>query len=162
MTHYFYITPEEYEEAELKCVHKKMLNNRVHNLGWDKERAINTPPIVRNRNLNQTYAKIAKENGISLDSFAYRINHGWSLEEASTTPIMDLKVHMRELGKASRKYPKELIALAEENGIPIKTFYKRIEIRKMDPYAAATTPLIVGTERALLGKQAAMRNGNLY
>ena len=39
----YYITPEEYEEAERNGVDAFNLERRIRLLGWNKQRAINTP-----------------------------------------------------------------------------------------------------------------------
>lgn len=139
-----------------------MVNSRVRSLGWSKEKAITTKPIIRNRNLNKEYLKIAIQNGISMETFAYRVSHKWTLEDAASIQPKDNKKQMSELGKKRRKYSKELIELAESNGIKIRTFYQRVQKYKMNPYEAATKPLIIGIERAMMGKRVAVGNGNLY
>lgn len=149
----FYITPEEYAIAEKNGISRQMVNNRVRSLGWDKKRALTQKPNVR-KLLNKDLLDKAAKNGIGRETFRYRINNGWSLEDAVTVPPMDRKKLMKKLGEKSRKYPKELIATAKANGISIKTFYERIHTYKWDVIKAANTPLIVGKERALIGANA--------
>ena len=45
----FYITPEEYKIAAQNGINRKTLEDRIRKLGWNKERAINTPTKKKNR-----------------------------------------------------------------------------------------------------------------
>lgn len=150
----YYVTPEEYEIAKSNGIPYRTVNARIRSLGWSKQRAIAEPVLIRDRGLDENYVHKAELNGISRDVFAYRIKHGYSNEEASTIPPRNNKKFMSELGKKCRKYSKELIQMAESNGISIRTFYRRIQKNKWDTIKAATTPLIVGKERAIMGKEA--------
>lgn len=115
----FYITPEEYKRAAENGIRKETLESRIRKLGWEKEKAINTP--CQKRSIYSKWYKIAAENGINKSTFSSRINiSNWSVEKAATTPIMD----RREI---CRKYPTELYRILEENGISISTFRKRIK-----------------------------------
>lgn len=147
----YYVTPEEYEKAKNNGISYSIVNSRIRSYGWNKERALTEKPIIRDRHLNEKYVDLAKNNGISREAYAYRVSHGYSEYEAATIPIKNRKKHMSELGKGKRKYSKEIIELARSNGISIRTFYRRIQKDKWSPMKAATTPLIVGRERALLG-----------
>ena len=150
----YYVTPDEYDIAKKNGIPYRIVNARIRSSGWSKQRAITEPVLKRDRGLNEEYVKKAKLNGISRDVFAYRVSHGYTNEEAATIPVRDNKKLMSQLGKKRRKYSKELIKLAESNGISIRTFYKRIQKNKWDPIKAATTPLILGTERAKMGAKA--------
>lgn len=150
----YYVTPEEYAIAEKNGIPYKIVNQRIRSSGWSKQKAITEPVLKRNRGLNEEYVQKAKLNGISREVFAYRVKHGYTNEEAATIPLKNNKKFMSELGKKCRKYPKELIKLAESNGISIRTFYRRIQKNKWNPIKAATIPLIVGKERACMGKEA--------
>ena len=44
----FYITPEEYKIAAQNGINRKTLEDRIRKLGWNKERAINTPTKKKN------------------------------------------------------------------------------------------------------------------
>jgi hypothetical protein len=39
----YYITPEEYEEAERNGISRKHVNYRIRQFGWGKQKAITTP-----------------------------------------------------------------------------------------------------------------------
>jgi len=49
VSHYFYITPEEYQIAEQNGISAATLEARVRSLAWKKERAIYTPPHEKHR-----------------------------------------------------------------------------------------------------------------
>lgn len=127
MSHYFYITPEEYEEADRNGVSARLLERRVRYEGWSKDRAIHTPP--RKFKDRSKWVEIAKKNGISRHVFDNRIRYGWSEEQAATEPVLTLeqrKRKMRVQNPGRRKYPRELIKQAEQNGINYKLFLKRV------------------------------------
>lgn len=156
----FYITPEEYKIAEKNGINCKTVNNRVRSLGWTKTKAI-TLPVKKRALLDEDLLRIAKENGIGRETLRYRLNNGWSKEDASTKKQVDIRSHMKELGLNTRKYSKELLAIALKNGIGVRTFYRRVQKDKMDPYLAAITPLVTPYEKGLLGKEAFLK-ANMY
>ena len=83
----------------------------------------------------------AKENGICKSTLFNRINYlGWDKETAITTKPLNG-------GMAKRHKYKELLEIADKNGIRRRLFYTRIE-RGMTPLEAATTPLVSQTEKA--------------
>jgi hypothetical protein len=154
----FYVTPEEYEIAEANGISYRMVNHRIRSLGWEKQRALTTPAIIRNRHLNEDFVKMAKANGINREIFAYRVTHGWSEEDAATKTVANIKEHMSNLGKKTRKSSKELIELAERNCINIHTFYSRIT-RGLTELEAATIPLMSKVEIARRATETRKRNG---
>jgi hypothetical protein len=90
------------------------------------------PPITP-----EEYA-IAKKNGIPKGYVDKRIEGGWSKERAITEKV-------KRTGKR-RKYPLEIMLLAESNGIDYRTFYYRVNKEK-DPFTleeAATIPVGMG------------------
>lgn len=88
MSHYFYITPEEYTEASMNGIDARTLNVRVRYLGWKKEKAMTVP--VRERKNRKEWAEIAAGNGIKYSTFISRISKcGMSEEEAATKPLQD-------------------------------------------------------------------------
>lgn len=154
----FYVTPDEYEIAKANGISYRMVNHRIRSLGWGKQKALTAPAIMRDRHLNEDFVKIAKQNGISRETFAYRVAHGWSEEDASTKTVANIKEHMSNLGKKTRKYSKDLIELAERNGINIHTFYSRIT-RGLTELEAATMPLMSKIEIARRATETRKRNG---
>lgn len=82
----YYITPKEYEKAKNNGILPQTLNSRIRDYGWDKGRAINTPPRKK-RNLKK-WSDQAKKNGIAYTTFMNRVYNGWCLEKASTKKSM--------------------------------------------------------------------------
>lgn len=111
MSHYFYITPEEYAEAERNGVDPFNLERRVRLLGWKKEVAIETP--MRQLTDRKHWVAIAKENGIGYQTFMNRVNScGWTEKEAATTPVISKSKQAQQMNrKKKRVVPKELIRL---------------------------------------------------
>lgn len=136
---YEYITPQDYEIADKNGINRKMLNKRVHELGWDIDRAITTPKIVRRTGWTE-WKDIALSNGVNYDCFKNRVKrYGFTQEQAAMTP----KMTKEEIAKNSnRKYPQQYLDLALKNGIPKSTFYKRVKDLGWSLIQAATTPKI--------------------
>ena len=133
-----YIAPEEYEEAAKNGINKTNLEARIRREGWDHERAITQPLRKLKRH---TWSAIAKENGISINTYHSRIYSGWSEERAATEPIHDPAKELGERVRANRKFSQEIIDLAASNGIKYKTFVARMGTGKMTELEAATTPV---------------------
>lgn len=126
MSHYFYITPEEYQVAEQNGVSAATLEVRVRSLAWDKVRAITTPPHVKHR--LGDWIKVAEKNGICYRTLVYRANQlGWDLERAATQPLQDRRVQAIYAREKGRVYPKEILELAKQNGINYDTFRGRVK-----------------------------------
>lgn len=156
----FYITPEEYIIAEKNGICRSTLEKRIHDLMWDKKRAITEKPYKSDRKLNDKYLEIALNNGIDKETFASRvIKLGWDYEKAANTPVKDNLIVLAESREKRRKYPKEHLELALKNGIKRRLFYTRIE-RGMTSLEAATIPLISGTEKARRATESRRKNGN--
>lgn len=140
MSYEFYITPQEYAEAERNGISRQVLSDRVRKLGWKKQRAMTTP--ARKMTKRKHWAEIAATNGINYSTFSTRVNtHGMSMEEAATRPLQD----PREAIKIADQYrhkrlPREWIEKAKENGISRKTLYQRITRYHWDIETAATKP----------------------
>lgn len=149
----YYITPEEFKIAEKNGISKKLLINRVRNLAWEKERAITEKPGQRRK--LKSWIEIAEKNGICEGTFLNRIKKlKWDFEKASTKPVTNRKKFIRELAENQRKYPKEIIKLAEKNGISYYTFQARVTRLKMNMYDAATMPVMTKSEVSKKGHKA--------
>ena len=83
----YYITDEEYAIAERNGISKDTLNFRIRRMGWNKERALNTP--ARKYTDRTKQIEIAESNGISRRTFYDRLADGWKVEDAYTIPIME-------------------------------------------------------------------------
>ncbi|ALP38003.1 hypothetical protein ASL14_19225 [Paenibacillus sp. IHB B 3084] len=129
MSHWFYITPEEYTEAEKIGVKSAMLDRRIREQGWTKERAMTTPP--RPLTDRRKWLQLARENGISRDTFYTRIrNMGWSMERAANQPRQtpeEIREQALRATEYARVLPKEYVRLAEQNSIPYATFHNRLK-----------------------------------
>lgn len=153
----FYIAPEDYKIASRNGICKKTLDNRIRGLGWDKERAINTPPRKRKK-IAKYLVEEAEKNGIRYNALRYRLNiRGWDARRAVTEPIWDIEKYTKNLEKTwdkNRKYPKEILELAEKNNISNYVFYDRINKQGMDMITAATRPVMTRGQISRLGIEA--------
>lgn len=156
----FYITPEEYEIAARNGIRSALLEVRIRSLGWSKERAITEQPQRKKPRIPRAIIDQAKQNGITYNTLRWRVHTlGWDLERASTQPLQDRRAQAKRAHEASRKYPLEIIQIAEENGIPYNTFRHRIKAG-WNMKVAATTPVMTPTEIGLLTKGKRVRGIN--
>ncbi|MNW40402.1 hypothetical protein D3C74_175160 [compost metagenome] len=154
MGHYFYITPEEYAEAEKIGVKPAMLDRRVREQGWPKERAMTTPP--RKVTDRSQWRYVAEQNGIRYAAFMSRINLGWTEKEAATKPLQTEDERREKALQATehvRVYPKVYIDLAAQNGIPYPTFFNRVKHCGWDLDRAATESIWTRQQSGSLGAQ---------
>ncbi|MED5019314.1 hypothetical protein P9847_18590 [Paenibacillus chibensis] len=159
MGHYFYITPEEYAAAEKVGIGKATLESRVWDLGWEKDRALTTPP--RKLTDRSRWSKVAEKNGISYKTFLNRIVlHGWTDERAATEPVWSKEDYRRNWVKNNPRNNRcedplfQLSELALKNGICKSTFYSRVRKLRWDPKRAATEPIVPPQECGRRGIQA--------
>lgn len=141
MSHYFYITPEEYEAAARNGVDAFNLERRIRLMAWPKEKAINTP--LRKLTDRKKWRRIAEVNGIGYAAFISRINRGWDEQTAATKPLQTAEESREQALLASEKVrviPREIIDLARRNGIRHATLHDRIK-KGMSFEEAATRPL---------------------
>lgn len=161
MSHYFYITPEEYEEAARNGVSRKTLTQRIRQYGWNKQRAIQTPPRER-KDLDEYWVNVSQLNGIKRDTFIKRIRkYGFSPQEAATRPLNDNSVVARVMIERNRKIPMRYIELAQRNGIKRATFYSRLKYG-WPIEDAATVPTLTFNECGRRGAAKLIeRHGNI-
>lgn len=108
IVNYYYITDEDYEEAQKNGINKARLQARVLRLGWNIERA-KTQPIMKKKNITDEQLKIAKENGLNRAAILNRMSRGgMTLEEAISRP--------KKQGMP-RKFPDWVYEEAQKNGI---------------------------------------------
>jgi len=119
----FYVTPTEYQQAAQNGISASNLDNRIRSYGWSKERAITEP--YRNRRDLTEWRKIAESNGIKYKTMQTRIGRGWTVEDAATRPLFDMKTQMKEMVQNNRKYPNVDEAL-KEMGITYAAFTDRM------------------------------------
>lgn len=145
----FYITPDEYAHAEALGISRNRLSARIRQFGWSKSRALSTPPLPMSKHTH--WRNIALSNGVCSNTFYSRIKAGWDMEVAATTSVL---LNTFEIAtNAKRKYPKELLELAKENGISRATFYSRVRDSGWDAQRAATERLWTRSEIGKLGKE---------
>lgn len=126
----YYITPQDYENAEKIGVSNNLLYRRVYVSNWDVDKAVNTPVKVRKCKIK--HLKIARKNGIKDVTFYSRLNRGWNLEDASTITIEKatskqwMDKHYKKMRKEYRKYPNWVYENLEKNGIKLITFWSRV------------------------------------
>lgn len=118
------------------------LDRRIRLLGWDKERAITTPP--RKAADRSRWRSVAEGNGITPKQFYDRVTRrGWTEERAATEPLCSPERYKELAAQASernRKYPREIIELRKRNGISIQTFHYRVQVCGWPLERAATEP----------------------
>lgn len=154
MGHWFYNTPEEYAAAEAIGITPAMLDRRIREQGWPKEKAMTTPP--RKLTDRKQWRTVAEKNGIAYEAFMSRINRGWSMERAATQPLQTPEEAREQALQASehiRVLPKEYVQLAEQNGIPYFSFHARVRYYGWDLERAATEPLWTREQIVRLGAQ---------
>lgn len=142
----WYVTPEEYAIAAANGISGKNVDNRIRKEGWRKQRAITEPLRPKKTPLELKYAAMAEANGINRKTFYQRLRTGWDMHKAATNPAG--RQNSLDAFRARRKYPKELLELAEANGITYSTFISRIHQYKWSIQEAATRPPIPQVERS--------------
>ena len=119
IVNYYYITDEDYEEAQKNGINKDRLQARVLRLGWSIKRA-KTQPIMKKKNITDEQLKIAKENGLNRAAILSRMRRsGMTLEEAISRP--------KKQGMP-RKFPDWVYEEAQKNGIHHCTVNQRVEM----------------------------------
>ncbi len=124
-----WLEKEDYQAAEKNGIGYNMLYRRVYQMGWNVDKAINTPPR-KYQFREQKRLRIALENGVKKKTFLTRVYKGMPSEEAAKKPVKKLRATMEDM-----------VNLAEENGISYSTFSKRILKGGWSPQRAATTPI---------------------
>jgi hypothetical protein len=136
----YYISPDEYDRAAAIGVSRQCLSRRVRAFGWDKNKALTTPP--RKFHLQKKYIELAIQNGIRYGTFNSRVYAlGWSHERAATEFIRTKSFLVQKMITKNRIYPEEMIELAAKNGVKYCTFRYRIKYLKWDIVKAATVPI---------------------
>jgi hypothetical protein len=149
----FYITPEEYERAAQIGITAKTLDKRIRYRGWDKEKAITTPPRMR-KEYPKEILELAKRNGICVSTLRTRVNQlGWDMHKAATEPIEDKRITVSRAYSKNRKYPREYIERARINGIPDYVFYDRVSQYGWSLEDASTKPVMTSREIGLMTKE---------
>ncbi|WP_283746295.1 MULTISPECIES: hypothetical protein [Bacillus cereus group] len=155
----YYITPEEYEIAERNGINRKVLNERVRNLKWDKTIAM-TKPVRKSKSTGWRQVKeIALKNGICRQTYYARRKKGWKLIDAISKPPIS-KYQALELAEkanywgANKILSEEQLKVALSNGVSYRLARERIKRLKWPIEIAITTPVLTPTECAKRGKAA--------
>lgn len=131
-------TWEDYETAEKNGISRHNVDQRLA-MGWDITKAITEPIKESFKKKYRKYVELAERNGICYPTFYNRVNiYKWSLEEASTTPIMTREDAWKKSRRLRSKIPDEIYILAEKNGIAKNTLQSRVLVLKWDMKTAAT------------------------
>lgn len=148
----FYITPKEYEQAAENGINACNLENRVRNLGWNKEKSISTE--VRNMNtIDSKHVEQAKANGISYNTLINRVTRlGWDIERAVNEKLQDKKKQAKKMREKNRVYPIEFVEQAKTNGISYSTFKHRVR-RGWSLERASTQVVMTKREIGLIAKE---------
>src|SRR5690606_11362775 len=127
MGHWHYVTPEEYAAAAAIGISPATLDQRIRQYGWDKQRAITTPP--RKRTDHSRWWPVMEKHGIPQEVYLNRISRGWDPERAATEPLLTpdkRSDRMRNDNPRGWSYPQDLIDRAARNGVSRNTFAKRV------------------------------------
>lgn len=143
----FYITEEDFIEAENRGISRWTLTKRIRDLGWGKDKAILTP-VRKRRTYSKLTLKKVRTNNIPLHVFYTRVRMGWKIERAATEPVNSSKEIVQKMKQKNRKYSREILKEAEGNGIKYATFVKRVN-NVWDMDLAATMPTL-STEEVLI------------
>lgn len=128
-----YLTDEDYMIAAAYGISHRLAYSRFYNEGWDKQRAIKTPPKdqkkIKKEALSQypdLYERLDKL-GISYQAFYKRIkDKHMSIEQAITTPRIEPKGNLKPHKFGSGRISLEQFQIAEKNGIKIRTVKCRV------------------------------------
>jgi len=124
MSYEYYITPQEYDQAQQNGISPGALTIRIRRLAWPKIRALTAPP--RQRRSVKDWVNLAEQNGIKPKTFYRRVERGWDLERAATQSLSNKKEVMLQNRKDNRVYPKAIIERAIENGVSYELFTWRM------------------------------------
>ena len=148
MNNWYYITPEDYEEAAKNGISKTTLESRVYYLNWNIKKAVSKPVRrLKKHNLTSEDKELIVKNNLTVDIFYQRVNKlGWSKEKAINTPKDEapLKHHRKE--KKSEIFTKEQMEKAKKNGLTYTQIYQRVKLCKWSVEEAVNTPLMTNEE----------------
>lgn len=150
----FYITPQEYDRAEINGISKRCIEDRIRKFGWNKEKAI-TLKVRKNENRLE-WLKIALENGIKKGTFYARINtRKWDVERAANEPIV------KKPNKGKFKYGEEVRENLIKNKISMPAFCVRLS-RGWDVEKASTQKTLTREEVVEKMLKDNKTNGNYF
>lgn len=118
-----YISPEHYEQAAAIGISSKIVYQRVHQYGWDVDRAISELPLKRCLELSEHWLGVAAANGISRRKYARRVASGYTEEEAATLTHAEA---VRLRAERQRKVSLADIERAEALGLTAHSLRERL------------------------------------
>ena len=136
-----YLTEIDLEVARNNGISKNTVEQRINKSGWSVNKAINKPLRYK---FPKEYKLLAVKNGIKVETFARRVQRGWSLVDAATkqnTTDEERREIMRLACEKRRTIPKEIVEKAAKNGICYNTLRSRIQ-RGTPMEKASTIPPI--------------------
>lgn len=98
----FYITEEDFIEAENRGISRWTLTKRIRDLGWGKDKAILTP-VRKRRTYSKLTLKKVRKNNIPLHIFYTRVRMGWEIERAATEPVNSSKEIIQKMKQKKQK-----------------------------------------------------------
>ncbi|AJQ58651.1 hypothetical protein BTT_20610 [Bacillus thuringiensis serovar morrisoni str. 4AA1] len=155
----FYITPDEYERAERNGINRRVFNERVRNLGWDKVTAMTKPVRGSNPTGWCKVREIALKNGIRRQTYYARMKKGWNLIDAISKPPINKYQALRLAEEANywngnKVLSDEQAKIASLNGVSYRLARERIKRLKWPVEEAITTPVLTKEECGKRGKEA--------
>ncbi|MDO6634108.1 hypothetical protein [Bacillus thuringiensis] len=159
----YYITPDEYERAERNGINRRVLNERIRNLGWDKDIAMTKPVRRSNATGWCKVREIALKNGISRKTYYARMKKGWKLIDAISKPPINKYQALKLAEKANywsenKVLSDEQAEIASLNGVSYRVARERIRRLKWSVEEAIATPVLTRSECAKRGKEASYWN----
>lgn len=123
--------------AYKKNINVRLVEQRIHTLGWSLDDALNTPKIAPKGIFKYFYKnrpalEVAIENGINENTFRSRIYRGMTILDAVTKPVRPKVRYFK--GEPA-------IEIAKRNGIKACTYQNRIRLG-WSVEDAITTPVI--------------------
>ncbi|WP_144508288.1 hypothetical protein [Bacillus mycoides] len=159
----YYITPEEYKAAARNGINRRALNERIRNLGWDKDTAMTKPLRSSNSTGWCKVKEIALKNGICRQTFYARMKKGWKLIEAISRPPINKYQALKLAEKINYWIENKVLSdeqaeIASLNGVSYRLARERVKRLKWTVEEAITTPVLTRSECAKRGKEASYWN----
>ncbi|MBP1971614.1 hypothetical protein J2Z83_003765 [Virgibacillus natechei] len=136
----FYITPDEYEIAKKNDIPRRLVDERVRTLCWDKETAI-TKSVKAHKNNFEKWSAVAKQNDIPYPTFTTRVRNGMTQEEAATKPVQCKKQWSAEMRKRIKRRPDWINTNLKKYKVSVETYYRRRRLGWSKEKASTTRPM---------------------
>lgn len=135
-----FLTENDYKKAEKNGVSRKLADDKFYDQGMTLAQTLKPVKVkIEKKEMTKEerrkYLKIASENDINHQRFTWRINNGWTPEEAST-----IGIGKRRRSDTFASKEKEYIRKAEKKGIYLENYYIRRK-RGWSKERASTEPV---------------------